>query len=78
MEEPAIIEETTSCRPAAKKSRIQLWLIGGAAGLFAAAGGLYAGWDWLAATGVGASLLALAPCLAMCALGVCMARGRRQ
>lgn len=36
---------------------------------------LYGGWDWLAATGLAAILTGLAPCLAMCGLGLCMARG---
>jgi hypothetical protein len=39
----------------------------------AAAGiGLYLGWGWLAAIGVAPILLLLAPCAAMCALGLCM------
>lgn len=36
---------------------------------------LWGGWDWLAATGLATILIAVAPCLVMCALGVCMARG---
>ena len=42
----------------------------------AAAGiGLYLGWGWLAAVGIAPILLALAPCAAMCALGLCMNKG---
>lgn len=37
--------------------------------------GLYFSWGWLAAAGVAPVLLALAPCAAMCALGLCMGRG---
>ncbi len=37
--------------------------------------GLYSSWGWLAAIGVAPLLLALAPCAAMCALGLCMSRG---
>ena len=37
--------------------------------------GLYFSWGWLAAVGVAPLLLALAPCAAMCALGLCMNRG---
>jgi hypothetical protein len=38
----------------------------------AAAGiGLYLSWGWLAALGVAPLLVALAPCAAMCALGLC-------
>lgn len=42
----------------------------------AAAGlGLYLGWGWLAAVGIAPVLLAVAPCAAMCALGLCMNKG---
>ena len=42
----------------------------------AAAGtGLYFGWGWLTAAGIAPLLLAIAPCAAMCALGLCMNRG---
>lgn len=37
----------------------------------ATAMGLYLSWGWLAAVGVAPLLLALAPCAAMCALGLC-------
>lgn len=37
--------------------------------------GLYLGWGWLTAAGIAPILLALAPCAAMCALGLCMNRG---
>jgi hypothetical protein len=38
--------------------------------------GLAAGWGWLTAVGVAPLILSLAPCAAMCALGVCaMSRG---
>lgn len=33
--------------------------------------GLYLSWGWLAAAGIAPLLLALAPCAAMCALGLC-------
>jgi hypothetical protein len=36
--------------------------------------GLYFSWGWLAAVGAAPLLLALAPCAAMCALGLCMGR----
>ena len=34
--------------------------------------GLVLNWSWLVAVGVAPLLLALAPCAAMCALGLCM------
>lgn len=54
--------------------------LGGRRGLlvlaFAAVGaGLYFSWGWLAAVGVAPLLIALAPCAAMCALGLCMKGG---
>ena len=41
-------------------------------GLVIAAGGLALGWGWLAAVGIAPVILALLPCAAMCALGLCM------
>ena len=37
--------------------------------------GLFLGWGWLAALGVAPIILSLLPCVAMCALGLCMMRG---
>lgn len=36
--------------------------------------GLALNWSWLVAAGVAPVLLALAPCAAMCALGLCMSK----
>lgn len=54
---------------------------GGRRGLIVAAAGvtlvaltLYLSWGWLAAIGVAPLLLALAPCAALCALGLCADR----
>lgn len=38
------------------------------------AAGLAAGWPWLVTAGLAPILLALAPCAAICALGVCMSK----
>lgn len=38
--------------------------------------GLFWNWDWLTAIGVAPILLSLAPCLAMCAFGLCMRGGK--
>lgn len=35
-------------------------------------GALFYGWDWLVAAGVASIIIALAPCLVMCVLGLCM------
>ena len=42
------------------------------AGLGIIGGGLALGWDWLAAVGVAPLIVSAAPCLIMCALGLCM------
>lgn len=36
--------------------------------------GLALNWSWLVAAGIAPILLAVAPCAAMCALGLCMSR----
>ena len=36
--------------------------------------GIYFGWGWLVAAGIAPIFIALAPCAAMCALGLCMNR----
>lgn len=43
--------------------------------VIALAAGLVSNWSWLVAAGIAPLLLALAPCAAMCALGLCMGRG---
>ncbi len=42
------------------------------AGLAVIGTGLALGWGWLAAVGVAPLIVSAAPCLVMCALGVCM------
>ena len=39
-----------------------------------AAAGLFLGWDWLVAIGAASVIIAFAPCLVMCALGLCAMR----
>jgi hypothetical protein len=63
----------SSCAPASKggwlNSRnvlIGAALLGGAA--------LFFGWTWLVAAGLASVILGVLPCLAMCALGLCMRR----
>lgn len=55
--------------------RVLPWLHGRPAliraAVAAAGGGLWFGWPWLAAAGVAPILLSLAPCAAMCAIGLC-------
>lgn len=45
------------------------------AGVTVAAGGAAFNWGWLTAIGVAPILISLAPCAAMCALGLCMRGG---
>jgi hypothetical protein len=47
------------------------------AGVAVAGTGLAVGWDWLAAVGAAPLIVSAAPCLIMCALGLCM-MGRSQ
>lgn len=51
------------------------WIIGG---LTLAGIGLALKWDWLTAVGAAPVLLGLLPCVAMCALGLCMRGGSGQ
>lgn len=45
-------------------------------GIVLVVAGLAAGWSWLTAIGVAPLILSVAPCAAMCALGLCaMSRG---
>ena len=53
------------------------YYLGGRIGLIAIAAaalglGAYFNWGWLVAAGIAPILLAVAPCAAMCALGLCM------
>ena len=42
------------------------------AGIALGGAGLVLGWDWLTAIGIAPLLVATAPCLIMCTLGLCM------
>jgi hypothetical protein len=48
------------------------------AGLAVTGTGLGLGWDWLTAVGVAPLIVSTAPCLIMCALGLCMMGRSRQ
>ncbi len=49
---------------------ISLALVGGT-------GALVLGWDWVVAAGLASIIIGLAPCLVMCALGLCMNRQKK-
>lgn len=70
------IRETT---PSAEPSAWRVWFRDRRpwlfVGLVVIPAALWLGWDWLAAVGALPVLLALAPCIAVCALGLCMRRG---
>jgi hypothetical protein len=54
------------------------WRVLAASGLALGGTGLAFGWDWLTAIGVAPLIVSAAPCLVMCALGLCMmGRGRQ-
>ena len=65
------------CAPAAKSGWLspRNLLVGVA--LAGGTGALVAGWDWLVAAGLASIILAVAPCLVMCALGLCMSRANK-
>lgn len=71
---PAVMQQASCCAAPAKQASLRPWLIGGA--VLAVPLLLYGGWDWLVATGLATVLVAVGPCLAMCALGLCMGRGK--
>ena len=73
--EPAA-EQAPCCASDPERSRKRRWLIGGGV-LAVGAAAVYGGWGWIVASGTGVVLLGLAPCLAMCALGLCMG-GRKK
>lgn len=62
------------CAPAAKSGWLNSrnLLIGAA--IAGGTGALVLGWDWLVAAGMASIVIAVAPCLVMCALGMCMNR----
>jgi len=62
------------CAPATKSGWLspRNLLIGVA--LAGGMGALVLGWDWLVAAGLASIIVAVAPCLVMCALGLCMQR----
>ena len=67
-----------SCCPTATFSpnAVPLWLrdrrVLAGAGLVVAGSGLALGWGWLTAVGVAPLIASAAPCIVMCALGLCM------
>jgi hypothetical protein len=50
------------------------WVAATALPLAAVGLGLFFGWGWLVAVGVAPLLISAAPCVLMCALGLCMLR----
>ena len=73
------IETTTAGKPSLTRKIIYAaqYYLGGRRGLIvvtvvALGAGLVLNWSWLVAAGIAPLLLALAPCAAMCALGLCM------
>jgi hypothetical protein len=72
---PPVAQEDACCATQSKQALARPWLIGGA--VLGAPVALYAGWDWLAGAGLATTVVALLPCLAMCALGLCMGRGKK-
>ncbi|CCV11949.1 hypothetical protein [Mesorhizobium sp. STM 4661] len=70
--------ELTQARQASPSRDIQSFRPGRrgliAAGAAIAVAGLAFNWSWLIAAGIAPLLLGVLPCVAMCALGLCMSR----
>ena len=62
------------CAPAGKSGWFSSRNVLIAGIVLAVAAGLFFGWNWIAAAGVASLILGILPCLAMCALGLCMNR----
>ena len=62
-------------------SRVRSWVVTprglAVAGVGAVVIGLAINWNWLVVVGAAPIILSLAPCAAMCALGLCMGMGQR-
>lgn len=72
--------ESTLLTTSGKPSLFSSFSLGGprtwlALGAIALVGGAALNWSWLVAVGIAPLLLAIAPCAAMCALGLCMKPG---
>ncbi|MBM1171994.1 hypothetical protein [Microvirga arabica] len=63
-----LVRPAASQAPPLLKSRRGLMLL---AAIVPVAGSLVMGWPWLVAAGIAPLLLSAAPCLAICALGLC-------
>ena len=63
---------TATFPPDVVHSWMRDWRIVAAAGLAVAGSGVALGWDWLTAIGIAPLIVSAAPCLLMCALGLCM------
>jgi len=74
----APVPATASCCPTASfpLDAVRSWMrdrrVLAVAGLTVAALGLALGWNWLAAVGIAPLIVSAAPCLLMCAFGLCM------
>ena len=71
---PAMVSccSTATFPPDVARSWVQDRRVQAGAGLAVAGSGLALGWDWLTAVGVAPLIVSAAPCLLMCALGLCM------
>ena len=63
---------TSTVPPDAARSWLSNRRVPAVAGLALGGTGLGLGWDWLTAVGVAPLIVSAAPCLLICALGLCM------
>ena len=62
------------CAPAGKSGWLSTRNVVIGAIVLGSAAGLFFGWNWLVAAGLASIIAGILPCLAMCALGLCMNR----
>jgi hypothetical protein len=77
MDQPEVTKASTSCA-SRKQRRLLPWLPNNGVLLMAAVaaigGGFVLNWGWLVAVGLAPLILSVLPCIAMCALGVCICK----
>jgi hypothetical protein len=62
------------CAPAGKSGWLSTRNMVIGAAILGGGGALFFGWNWLVAAGLASIVVGILPCLAMCALGLCMNR----
>jgi hypothetical protein len=78
MQEPAINPREPVCQSRFRYPILMNWKLWLAIAIVAAVAGAAFNWHWLVAAGLTPILLAVVPCLAMCALSLCACHGGQE